>query len=280
MINGVRAIARQNTPPPPPGLDGADGGAIAGRGTPPPGGAAPAPGGPGASFLMAWDPVTQTPRWTDPNLNGGGTMTTAGNLVFAESGDGRLVAVSSDKGDHLWDAKLVPGLASPVTYMLDGKQYVSILGGGTGRGRLYTFVLDGSLPIPTTPSPAPGGGRRVAGAKTTQDGVYTDAQAARGQAKYAQTCAVCHSSDLKGIGETPALVGDSFTQGWNGHTADELFGLMKSTMPKGAPGSISADDYADIMAYILKSNQAPAGTTELKGDADALKPITITEKKN
>jgi mono/diheme cytochrome c family protein len=228
---------------------------------------------------MAWDPVTQTPRWTDPNLNGGGTMTTAGDLVFAESGDGRLVAVTADKGEKLWDAKLVPGLASPVTYMLDGKQYVSIMGGGTGRGRLYTFALDANLPLPTAPAAAPGG-RRPSGGKTTQDGVYTEAQAARGETKYGQNCAVCHSSDLKGIGESPALSGDRFSQAWNGHTGDELFGLMKSTMPKGAPGSISADDYADIMAYILKVNQAPAGSTELKGDPDALKNITITGKKN
>jgi quinohemoprotein ethanol dehydrogenase len=280
MINGIRALAKQNTPPPPPSLDGADGAAMSGRGTRPPGGAAANRGRPGGSFLMAWDPVTQTPRWTDPNLNGGGTMTTAGNLVFAETNDGRLVAVRADNGERLWDARLVPGLASPVTYMLDGKQYVSIIGGSSGRGRLYTFALGANMPIPTTPaSPAPGG-RAVIGGKTTQDGVYTDTQAARGELKYARACAACHASDLKGVGEAPPLVGGPFTEAWNGHTVDELFDLMESTMPKGAPRSLSADDYADILAYILKVNQAPAGSSDLRGDPDALKSITITGKLN
>ena len=229
------------------------------------------------NFLVAWDPVTQKERWRVQQMNGGGTVTTAGNLVFACSNDGRFVAFSADKGEKLWEVKLVPGFSNPSTYMLDGKQYVSVLAGSAGRGRLYTFVLDGNVPISTAPTAS---GQGAAGGKTTQDGVYTAEQAARGQTKYSQNCASCHGSDLSGSGQGPALAGDPFTQVWNGRTADELFGVTRSTMPMGNVGSLSPADYADIIAYMLKVNQFPAGSNELKSDPAALKAITITGRKN
>jgi len=132
----------------------------AGRGTGPVAAAPrpPAPPGPPAgNFLFAWDPVTETKRWEVPATGGGGTMTTAGNLVFAASNDGQFEAFSADKGEKLWTVKLQPGFANPVTYMLDGKQYVSVLAGRAGNGRVYTFVLDGSIPVPPPPATAPAG---------------------------------------------------------------------------------------------------------------------------
>ena len=89
---------------------------------------------------------------------GGGTVTTAGNLVFTAAGDADFVAYSADKGEKLWSAKLLSGFASPSTYMLDGKQYVSILVGRAGKARIYTFALDANAPMPpppATPAPAP-----------------------------------------------------------------------------------------------------------------------------
>ena len=108
---------------------------------------------PAGNFLVAWDPVTETARWRVPATGGGGTMTTAGNLVFAESNGGDFEAFSADKGEKLWSVKLVPGFANPVTYVLDGKQYVSILAGRAGKGLLYTFALDGKVPVPPPPAP-------------------------------------------------------------------------------------------------------------------------------
>lgn len=78
-------------------------------------------------------------------------MTTAGNLVFAESNAGEFEALSADKGDKLWSVKLQQGFANPVTYTIDGKQYVSVLS-GRNKGRLYTFTLDGNVPVPPPPS--------------------------------------------------------------------------------------------------------------------------------
>ena len=63
-----------------------------------------------------------------------------------------VVAFSADKGEKLWSAKLLPGIANPVTYMLDGKQYVSVLSGRGGKARIYTFALDANMPIPGRPA--------------------------------------------------------------------------------------------------------------------------------
>jgi quinohemoprotein ethanol dehydrogenase len=137
-------VFRPPPPPPPP---------AAGQPAPPP----PPMGLPGG-FLTAWDPTTQTERWRIPKMNGGGTVTTAGNLVFAATGAGEFVALSADKGEKLWEVKLLPGFANPATYMIDGKQYVTVLSGRAGKARMYTFVLDGNVPIPeppVTPPPAP-----------------------------------------------------------------------------------------------------------------------------
>jgi glucose dehydrogenase len=107
--------------------------------------------------------VTETARWRVPATGGGGTMTTAGNLVFAASNAGDFEAFSADKGEKLWSVKLVPGFANPVSYMLDGKQYVSVLAGRAGHGRLYTFTLDGKAPVPPPPSAPTSGPPPAAG---------------------------------------------------------------------------------------------------------------------
>jgi quinohemoprotein ethanol dehydrogenase len=126
------------------------------NGAPPP--PPPPPTTPAGGFLVAWDPVTETERWRVSATNGGGTMTTAGNLVFAASSAGEFEAFSADKGQKLWSAKLVQGFANPVSYMLDGKQYISVLAGRAGKGRLYTFALDASTPVPPPPSAPPAAG--------------------------------------------------------------------------------------------------------------------------
>jgi len=87
-------------------------------------------------MLVAWDPVTQKERWRTPGGGGigGGTVTTASNLVLQVVNDGRLVAYTADKGEKLLEIQtgLRGGMGPPITFMLDGKQYVA-LNGGTGQ---------------------------------------------------------------------------------------------------------------------------------------------------
>jgi PQQ-dependent dehydrogenase (methanol/ethanol family) len=97
----------------------------------------------GRGILSAWDPVTQTERWFAPGGGqvDGGALSTASNLVFQIVPNGRLVAYSADKGEKLLDIPTgqTSGMSAPITYLLDGKQYIAFMGGtgggGGGRGR-------------------------------------------------------------------------------------------------------------------------------------------------
>ncbi|HTQ98716.1 MAG TPA: PQQ-dependent dehydrogenase, methanol/ethanol family [Candidatus Acidoferrum sp.] len=127
---------------------------------------------PGA--LLAWDPIKREPRWVVdyPYAIDGGTLSTAGNLVFQGGADGKLRAFTADKGELSWEVNLGVGImAPPVTYELDGKQYLSVLAGWGGSsgligpsntgeykpiGRLWTFVLGGDkniVPVKGMPLP-------------------------------------------------------------------------------------------------------------------------------
>lgn len=223
---------------------------------------------PSGSYLLAWDPATQKQAWRISGVTGS-TMTTAGNLVFSSTADGHFVAFSADKGQKLWQVQLEPGFASPVTYMIDGRQYVSVLAGSFGDGRLYTFVLGGHAAMPTPSKIA------AKNTVTTLDGVYQRKQAQRGKSEYLQTCAACHQADLAGQDVAPALAGSTFTQQWAGHTVARLFDVITKTMPQRNPNSLSPEGYADILSYILKANGLPAGPHKLKGNSQVLERITL-----
>lgn len=96
--------------------------------------------------------------------------------------------------------------------------------------------------------------------RTAWDGVYTEAQAARGVTAYGQSCAGCHA--LAPEGKAP-LVGDAFWKSFSQKTVGELLEFVSTYMPNGAPGSLSAPTYQDIVALLLKSNGFPAGTADL-----------------
>src|SRR5437870_641167 len=81
----------------------------------------------------------------------------------------------------------------------------------------------------------------AAAAQTTRsvwDGVYTQAQANRGKAAYAERCASCHGAGLGGGEEAPALTGDKFLAKWRNRSVDELLESIRTTMPPGQPGTL------------------------------------------
>ncbi len=150
----------------------------------------------GAS-LVAYDPVTQKERWRAQGggASGGGTVTTAGNLVFQVLPNGLLRAYSADKGEKLLEIQtdLKGAMGPPMTFLLDGKQYVTVQGGqgaaGAGFGggaaspvlpKLLTFVLDGKAPLPAA-NPvrrAPPQGYRPSGCRERMLGPSGSSQAA------------------------------------------------------------------------------------------------------
>jgi alcohol dehydrogenase (cytochrome c) len=89
--------------------------------------------------------------------------------------------------------------------------------------------------------------------------LYTDQQAAAGQAAYAQSCAGCHGRTLSGAAEAPPLTGSAFMGSWGSHTTQELFTRIRGSMPPENPNGLSADTYASIVAFLLKANGAQAG---------------------
>ena len=92
------------------------------------------------AFLVAWDPVAQQERWRNEFRPSGGVLSTAGNLIFAGDAGGTLHALDPATGKSLWQGQVQAGVATPVSYSVDGKQYVSVLA-GTTKGRVFTFAL-------------------------------------------------------------------------------------------------------------------------------------------
>lgn len=175
----------------------------------------------GTASLIAWDPLKSTTVWEQPlpaQWNPG-TMTTAGNLVFEGRADGKFVAYDARDGEILWTVDLGVGIsAPPVTYTVDGKQYVSLLVGWGGAGliagsiaaqhgwkykvhprRLYTFALDGRTAVPPSPPPA------YAQPVDPPDFVLDEEKAALGRTVYAQSCTLCHGGGAVSGGNAPDL---------------------------------------------------------------------------
>ena len=171
------------------------------------------------STLQAWDPVRQTLAWEVPlpGVYNPGTMTTAGNLVFQGRVDGLLVAYRADTGEELWRYDLGLGiLAPPITYAVDGRQYVALLVGygslmargpeaaalgwayGVHMRRLVAFSLDGTATLPPQPPPQ---------VVQPLDVPFEIDRSliARGAVVYGQQCSLCHGQGVVAGGLTPDL---------------------------------------------------------------------------
>lgn len=97
---------------------------------------------------------------------------------------------------------------------------------------------------------------------TVWDGVFTTAQATRGQVVYDRQCSTCHGWDLAGRNARP-LKGDVFYRNWGEDSLGSLYSVVRDSMPRNAPGTLSEQDYLDVVAYILQRNDYPAGVNEL-----------------
>ena len=176
----------------------------------------------GSAALLAWDPVRQQKAWSVPlpiNWNPG-TMTTAGHLVFQGRADGEFLAYHAETGERLWSLNLGSGIsAPPITYAVDGKQYISLLVGWGGAApalggsqtaqhgwayrahprRLFTFALGGEVPVPYSPPPV------IPQPIDVADLEIDAALAAEGRALYGQVCVLCHGAAAISGGKAPDL---------------------------------------------------------------------------
>ena len=140
-----------------------------------------------------------------------------------------------------------------------------------GRVNVDTPPID---PDATTVDPSVYRGKER---RSVWDGIYTEAQAARGQMAYEKSCAQCHLDGLEGDGVAPAIAGPMFHFRWDEETLLSMFEAIRDTMPQEAPSSLSGQAYADISAYILQANEYPPGPAELAADVDALTRTFIDE---
>jgi mono/diheme cytochrome c family protein len=115
--------------------------------------------------------------------------------------------------------------------------------------------------------------------KSSNDGVYTPDQATKGEAVYKEQCAACHGDNLEGSGPMPPLAGTDFLANWQGKTIGDLFEKTQTSMPATAPGTLTPEQTADVMAYMLSVGKYPTGALPLSAKMDDLKQISIDTPK-
>ena len=109
--------------------------------------------------------------------------------------------------------------------------------------------------------------------RSTWDGVYNEEQAKRGETVFVDACSNCHGRNLEGADMTPPLTGGAFMSNWDGLTVGDLVERIRISMPLNSPGSLSRQQNTDVVAYILRFNQFPAGKNEMPRETQALKQI-------
>ncbi|RLQ22377.1 PQQ-dependent dehydrogenase, methanol/ethanol family [Seongchinamella sediminis] len=219
-------------------------------------------------FITAWDPVKQKEAWRVPHttLWNGGMLSTAGNLLFQGNADGEFVAYRADTGEQLWSSPAHTGIvAAPITYSIDGKQYVAVvsgwggalvafgeiagraagstLAGSSNNSRLLVFSLDGeqALPVPEPqqlrlPQPPP----LTADAATIEEGHET----------FVNYCHFCHGDRAVSGSSIPDLRFMS-PETHEQFLAIVLGGLRHERGMAGFADRLDAQDAEAIHAYLI-----------------------------
>jgi mono/diheme cytochrome c family protein len=111
------------------------------------------------------------------------------------------------------------------------------------------------------------------------NGIYTEAQATRGEGMYKENCALCHGGNLEGTEAAPPLTGSALAGKWNNRPVSELFDYLQVFMPWNSPGGLNRQQNADILAYILKRGNFPAGHVDVPTDTAAQSQIRFLANK-
>ncbi len=127
-------------------------------------------------------------------------------------------------------------------------------------GVVFSLFMCGVVIVgaqPATPRP-----------RTTADGIYSAAQAQRGEQRFNLSCVSCHTPSSFGNG--------AFAGRWAGQTMADVFEFVSNAMPENDPGSLKSEEYADVLAFILSISAYPPGREDLSDDKDALRGLQIT----
>lgn len=209
--------------------------------------------------LMAWDPVKGEEVWSIPQNNkwNGGLLTTASDLVFQGTADGKITAYKGATGELIWEANLQTGiLAPPITYLVDGVQYLTVVtgwGGGYGmknkhtdvvnNGTIFTFKIGGTEALPEKPVAYK---KELISPKWTVD----QTKLAHGETTFWKYCGTCHVVAETGGGVAPDF-GYSAMVGTPAFEAVVLDGaLLINGMPQ-FNDRLSKEDTEAIQHYII-----------------------------
>ncbi|MCK5749027.1 MAG: PQQ-binding-like beta-propeller repeat protein, partial [Oricola sp.] len=215
--------------------------------------------------LVAWDPVAQKEAWgvPYPGAGNGGTLTTAGGLVFQGTKYGAFVAYDAETGEALWSSDAQSGIvAAPVTYEIDGRQYVAVLAGWGGvealapgelgaigattpnRSRLLVFALDGASSLPEAP--------QVATKRLDPPPLTAPAEdVAEGASLYGRYCGVCHGDAAHSAGVLPDLRYSEIVKD-KGQFADVVLGgALAANGMASFTSVLDADSAEKVRAYII-----------------------------
>ncbi|MET0656933.1 MAG: PQQ-binding-like beta-propeller repeat protein, partial [Steroidobacteraceae bacterium] len=229
--------------------------------------------------LQAWDPARQREVWSVPQLGAmnGGVLSTNGDLVFQGQADGRFLARAADSGRELWSFDAQNGIvAQPITYLANGKQYVSVITGYSGTAsafgpssaqfgweyrrqqrRVLTFVLDGKASLPAAP--------KIQAANPPDDAsfVVNAALAESGAKHFANRCAVCHGLAAIAGGAAPDLRYSAIPLSAPAFRSIVHDGAL---VPRGMPkfDILSEGDLEAIRHYLRRQARAVQSTTNTR----------------
>jgi outer membrane protein assembly factor BamB len=243
-----------------------------------------APGYDYVGEFVAFDPVSGERAWVYRPPSGApmtaSALSTAGGLVFGGTADRQFFALNSETGELLWQTRLNGDVSgAPVSYAIDGKQYIAVASGGRaaptttlgrlvgvdvpqGSGVIWVFALPDK-----TPRAIPRPTRLDQPTRSLGDGVYTAAQAAQGAQLFEQECRACHD---------PAnYTGANFAAKWGGGTLGDVYQDFALAMPPAKAGQLTPATYASIVAFFVRESGYAAGRTDLPADAARLRSIEI-----
>jgi PQQ-dependent dehydrogenase (methanol/ethanol family) len=225
-------------------------------------------------YISAWDPVSQTEKWRvqHSNMWNGGLLSTAGNVLFQGNAEGEFVAYAADTGERLWSQFAQTGVvAGPVTYSVDGEQYVAVAAGWGGsfalvggelasrskgavsNPRVLVYKLNADKSLPPMPEPA------QLAAITPMEAVGDEASISEGHRLYMANCHMCHGDRAVSGSSIPDLRKMS-ADTWELFKPIVLGGLRHEQGMVGFAGTLSAEDTDAIYAYLVKRrNDLAAG---------------------
>ena len=211
-------------------------------------------------FVSAWDPVAQKEVWRIQHAGtwNGGMLSTHGNLLFQGNSSGRFAAYRADTGEELWSAPAQTGiLAPPVSYEIDGEQYVTVVAGWGGafaltaaaaegynlkpRGRILTYKLKGEVELPPVVDIA-----AVLPELPPIDA--TNEEIAHGKFMYHKYCGVCHGPGVRSGGVLPDL---RYTKLHMVFEDIVLGGILKERGMVSFAGSLTKEDSRSVHQYII-----------------------------